>query len=199
MNEEQQQQIRNASQGDILRLGANREIRRLSEYLNDNEEVFMIVSGSRLGERGRGIIVSTSERVIFIWDGWIHRETQDFPYETISSVEFKVGILFGTFTMFGKGDEVAYNWVGRFRGQEFTKKVRSLIAKSVQNPSFSRTSDGNVVPNVPPIVIAAPEPESKSHTEQVAEQIEELKRLYQEGYITEADFESKKAELLGRI
>jgi hypothetical protein len=202
----QEDQIRQAVAGDALLFGANREVRRLPEYLNEGEDVFMIVSGSRLGERGRGIIVATSERVIFIWDGWIHRETQDFPYETISSVEFKVGILFGTFTMFGKGDEVAYNWVGRFRGQEFVKKVRGLIAKSVQNPSFTRTIEGNVIPNAPVAPqqpVAAPSvpvtPQEKTHTQLVSEQIQELQRLLDEGYITQADFDAKKQELLGRI
>jgi hypothetical protein len=177
-------QIKQAAKNDFWLLGAYREKRRLLDYLHEDEEVFMIVSGSREGLRGRGIIVATSERVLFIWDGWIFRETQDFPYETISSVEFNVKIIFGTFTMFGKGDAVSYNWVGRMRGFEFTKKVRSLIAKSVRNPNFTKTAEGNVVSNSQDVVF---------------KKIEELGRLRDSGYITEYDYEIKKAELLNRL
>lgn len=200
MSEEQNRQIEQAVSGDMLRFGANREIRRLKEYLYEGEEVFAIVTGGRTGNRGRGIIVATSERVLFIWDGWIQRETQDFPYETISSVEFKVGVFFGAFTMFGKGDEVSYSYVGRFRGQAFTKKVRSLIASSVRNPSFRGNPDGNMNPApATQSVPVVPAPAEPTHAEKVAKQIEELKRLLDEGYITEADYEAKKQELLNRM
>lgn len=145
------EKIYNAAKGNFILFGSRRELRRLKLYLNKGEEVFQIITGSRAGLRGRGIVVATNERVIFIWDGWVFRETQDFPYETVSSVEFRTGILFGTFSMYGKGDEVAYNWVGRVSGANFAKTVRELVSKSTNNPPLSRPDSAPKSPVAKPI------------------------------------------------
>jgi len=126
--------VKELSRKNFVLLGAKRELRRLFNYLHDGEEVIDIVTGSRLGKYGRGIIVATNERLMIIWDGWILRENQDFPYETISGIEFKVGLFFGVLTVYGKGDETSYNWVGRKSGSVFVKTVRRLVAKSARNP-----------------------------------------------------------------
>lgn len=124
----QAEQIRLAKKGNAFLFGSNREIRRLAdEYLREDEVVLKIVTGSRLNERGRGIVVATDRRVFFVWDGWVFRENQDFPYETITSIEYRTGFFFGVLRVHGHGDEVAYNWVGRVAGAKFVKLARSLI------------------------------------------------------------------------
>lgn len=124
---QQKRQIKQAKRSNMFLFGSNREIRRLPLYLNPDEEVLLIASGSRKDQRGRGLIVATDRRVLFIWDGWVFRTEQDFRYETISSVEFNTGILFGVFTVYGLGDEVSYNWVDRFVGHKMTRLVRQKV------------------------------------------------------------------------
>lgn len=133
--EAQKHDIRRVVGKNFVLLGARREVRRLHLYLHEDEVVLDAVTGSRLGKRGRGLIVATNERVLIIWDGWVFRENQDFPYETIGGVEFKVGLFFGVLTVYGKGDETSYNWVGRKSGSMFVKTVRQLVAKSSLNPT----------------------------------------------------------------
>lgn len=167
---------------NFVLLGAKRELRRLPEYLHDGEEVLDIVTGSRIGKRGRGIIVATSERLLIIWDGWVFRENQDFPYETISGIEFKVGIFFGTLTVYGKGDSTAYNWVGRKSGAEFNKTVRKLVAKSSQNPRMNVQTGANVNTQ-------------GSYSDRVAA----LVAARDKGLISVEEFEVKKSHLMGEI
>lgn len=123
-------QIKKAWKSNMFMFGSNRETRRLPIYLNEGENVLLIATGSRKDERGRGLIVATDRRVLFIWDGWVFRTEQDFPYETISSVEFNTSIMFGVFTVYGLGDEVSYNWVDRFVGRKMTRLVRQKVAES---------------------------------------------------------------------
>ena len=192
------EQIKQAAKGNAFLFGSNREIRRLPEYLHDGEEVLSIITGGRMGKRGRGIIVATNERLLLIWDGWVFRENQDFPYETISSVEFNTRIFFGSLTVYGKGDETSYNWIGRFAGAKFTKLVRQLTSdagrnqRDYQNTLQSR-SDGLVA--TPGAGVALP----MSEPDRIMKQIQDLGTLRDQGHINLVDYENKKAELLSRL
>ena len=177
--------IKKLADKNFVLLGAKRELRRLPEYLHDGEEVLDIVTGSRVGKRGRGIIVATSERLLIIWDGWVFRENQDFPYETISGIEFKVGVLFGTLTVYGKGDATAYNWVGRKSGAEFNKTVRRLAAKSSQNPRMG----------VGDVQTGSAGQNGGSYSDRIAALI----AARDQGLITVEEFEVKKTHLMGEI
>lgn len=135
----QAEQIRLACKGNAFLFGSNREIRRLAaEYLHEDEVVLQIVTGSRMDQRGRGIVVATDRRILFVWDGWVYRENQDFPYDTITSVEYKTGIFFGILKVHGHGDEVTYNWVGRVVGARFSKLARSYVSVSSLNPKHKQ-------------------------------------------------------------
>lgn len=217
------EQIYQAAKANLLLFGSRREMRRLKQYLNRDEEVFEIITGSPIMGRGRGIVAATSERVIFIRDGWVYRDSQDFPYETVSSVEFKIGIFFGTFSMYGKGDEVGYNWVGRIAGARFAKTVRELVAKSSNNPTRTRPESAPII-NVEPALASVPnttveeikitEPHNPDSVapigddanrtvsekiildEATRQDLEELKTLKQKGLITEEEYYFKRQNLI---
>lgn len=182
--------IKLAKKGNAFLIGSNREIRRLPEYLHQNERVQCIVTGTPDGGRGRGIVVATNERILFIKDGWVFRTNQDYPYETLSTVEFRTGIFFGKLTVFGKGDEATYHGVGRFAGAAFTKLARQLSAaarRNEQNPSSGATAAP--VSNANPLTAQ----------EQVAAQLRNLDSLYKDGIITLNEYEIKKQDLLNRL
>lgn len=189
----QEEQIKEAKKGNAILWGANREIRRLAEHLNPNEVVYKIVVGTPEKGRGRGIIVATNERIFFSKDGWIFRDSQDFGYDTFSSVEFKTGIFFGTFVLYGKGDETRYNYVGRFAGAKFTKLVRQLAADFARNArsSYSPQSNGLLAP------IGGSAPASREDT--ILRQLAELGQLRDKGILNANEFEIKKQDLLNRL
>ena len=189
-------QIKEAKKGNALLLGSNREIRRLPTYLHENEEVYKIITGSPGRNKGRGIIVATNERMLFIKDGWVFRTVQYFPYDTISSVEFKTGIFFGMFVMYGNGDETAYNWVGRFAGAEFAKLIRKYSSDSNR---AART--GSFPVQQSQIPFAQPTPISVPLTPQqtLMAQLRDLEQLRSEGIINLDEFEIKKQDLLSRM
>jgi hypothetical protein len=193
----QREQINEAKKGNAILFGSNREIRRLPEHLHQGEIVRKIVTGSPYGKRGRGIIVATNERVLLVRDGWVFRNTQDFPLETISSVEFSTGWFFGVFSLFGKGDEVAFNWVGRNAGDKFAKLIRELVAdytRSRQNGSQSHNSGqtGQYTMGPPTGVIETPQ-------DAVLRQLDELGQLRDRGVINTNEFEVKKQVILNQL
>lgn len=189
----QDEQIKEAQKGNAILWGARREIRRLKEHLNTNEIVYKIIVGTPEKGRGRGIVVATNERILFSKDGWIFRDTQDFGYDTFSSVEFKTGILFGTFVLYGKGDEKRYNYVGRFAGAKFTKLVRQLAADFVRNAhsNYASQPGGMLAP------IGGNAPMSKEDT--IIHQLAELGELRDKGILSVNEFEIKKQDLLNRL
>jgi hypothetical protein len=191
--EELYNQIQEAKKGNALLFGSNREIRRLPLYLHEGEQVYKIITGSP--GRGRGIIVATDERILFIKDGWVFRTVQDFPYDTISSVEFKTGIFFGMFVMYGKGDETAYNWVGRFSGAEFAKLVRKYAS------DIKRSQTGSAPVQAPQIVSVQTDPTITLPVAQkgVAARLTDLNTLRDQGLVTIDEYEIKKQQILSDV
>lgn len=192
----QREQINEAKKINFVLFGSNREIRRLPTYLHKDEIVHGIISGSPGKRRGRGIIVATNERIIFIKDGWIFRDNQDFSYETISSVEIRTQIFFGTFVMYGKGDETGYNWVGRFAGAKFVNIVRQQASSQtrLRNTPVIQQYAGTApqgLPSLPPL--------PTSPHDLLIKQLEDIARLRDAGILTLDEFELKKQELLSRL
>jgi hypothetical protein len=192
----QKDQINQAKKINFILFGSNREIRRLPTYLHRDEVVHGVISGSPYKRRGRGIIVATNERIIFIKDGWVFRDNQDFSYETISSVEIRTQIFFGTFVMYGKGDETTYNWVGRFAGAKFVNIVRQQASSQtrLRNTPVIQQYAGSApqgLPSLPPL--------PASPHDLLIKQLEDIARLRDAGILTLDEFELKKQELLSRL
>lgn len=211
-NNSWQEQIKEARKGNGILFASHREMRRLPSYLHEGERVISLVtgspkyvpgsdSGSSASSKGRGIAVATNERVLFIRDGWVFRNVQDLPYETISSVEFTTGVLFGTLSIFGKGDGVFYNWVGRFAGSKFAKIVRQQVSDQNTNNWGTKTGKN---PVVVPTGINAPlgvsnHPAQDAMKDIVASELRQLKALLEEGLITEEEYQSKRTELITKL
>lgn len=187
--------IKQSVRNNFVTLGAHRELRLLSDYLHEGEIVLDIVTGSRKNKYGRGLMVATNERLLVLFIGWVFRETHDFSYETVSSIEFKVnGMFFGELTIHGKGSNVTYNWVGRRSGRAFVKVAREIVAKSTMNP---RASD-NVVRRMTGLEGSAAglgQHQGSDYSSRISALIEARDK----GIISFAEFEAKKNHLLREI
>lgn len=206
------EQIKKAAKANAFNFGSNRELRRLKSYLNDDEQVLAIITGSGIEKKGRGIVVATNERILFIHDGWFFRDNQDYPYETIASVEFSTKVFFGAFTLYGKGDETSYNWVGRTAGARFTKLVRQLTANAAKErrstpngysgpPTGPNPLDGYTVAPIGLPLPPAPHVQTAalSLPDMILKQLNDLGELREKGFITPEDYNAKKTELLNKL
>lgn len=120
--------VRKALRGRSLSfLGANREIRRIEEYLHDGEEVHDLMA-CKFGETGgRALIVVTDERVFVYKDGWIFKNSQGMGYSDIRTVEIRTGLFFAKIKFKGEGMSFETSKVGRFSAEHGVKIIRARI------------------------------------------------------------------------
>jgi hypothetical protein len=60
------------------RLGAGREMKRLTTYLWEGESVHLMAAGRYGG--GTGLVVLTDRRLLFVMDGVMRQTIEDFPW-----------------------------------------------------------------------------------------------------------------------
>jgi hypothetical protein len=120
--------IKEANRGRTLSFwGANREKRRLEQYLHDGEIVHDMLACSFGDTGGRSLLVITDERILAIKDGWIFKNSQGMSYQDIRSVEFKSGMLFASLEFRGEGMEFEVTKAGRFSGEHAVKLIRGRV------------------------------------------------------------------------
>lgn len=164
-----------------VRLGAGREMKRLTNYLWEHEAVHLMAAG-RYGA-GTGLVVLTDRRLLFVMDGMTRQTIEDFPIEKISSVQWSAGMVTGTLTIFASGNKADIDQMNKKDGKQISDAVRARLNSS---------------PPPPPPVYIQPQPTENS-TPDVYEQLRKLGELRDLGVVTPDEFEHKKRELLARI
>jgi methyl-accepting chemotaxis protein len=162
--------------------GGKREIRSLHRYVNDNEVVAFIAQGT-YHER-QGIVVLTNERLLFVYDGWLSQQLEDFPLEQITAVATKAGLSSGDLTVRTGGAGETIKSIINSDLHALTDRLRSLIGGSERQLQASTPQQ------------SAP---SNPSTNEVLEQIRRLGELHDAGILTNEEFQAKKAELLARL
>jgi hypothetical protein len=84
-----------------LPTGVGRELRRLEWVLHDGETVERLASG--IHGRGVGLLALTDQRLMFLRRRWLSQTLEDFPIARITSVQWHVGVMSGTITVFATG------------------------------------------------------------------------------------------------
>lgn len=85
------------------RLGAGREMKRLTNHLWQGESVHLMAAGRYGG--GTGVVVLTTTRLLFVMDGMTRQTIEDFPLDKISSVQWSSGMVLGTMTVYASGNK----------------------------------------------------------------------------------------------
>ena len=161
-------------------LGSGREIKKLVEHLWEGETVERMVGGTY--GKGNGLLVLTDRRVLFIIHGVMSQQTEDFPIERISSIQWSSGMLLGTITIYAAGNKAEIKNVDKNAGKTLAETVRDRI-----------TSRGPA-----PTTASAPAPPTVGQGD-VFEQLRRLGELRDAGIVTDEEFAAKKTELLGRL
>jgi len=161
-----------------VKLGAGREIKRLTNYLWEGETVDQMTTGTY--GKGTGLIVLTDRRLLFVQDGIASQTSEDFPLDKVSSVQWMSGMLMGKIAIFASGNKSEITNVGKDDGKEIVDKIRHLLSAPREQ--------------TPPAPVASPSV--------AADPIEQLKRLGElrdAGVLTPEEFDAKKTDLLGRM
>ncbi len=160
--------------------------------------------------------VLTSDRIVSR-RGVLSKEGVEIPLERVNTVFFRQSVLE---RILGSGD-LAIESAGEKGSESFTDiRKPSIVQKEIyvqmeanENRKFDRIrghlapGGGIVPPAAPPVAqpatpgdaqpLAADAPTAVSQT--IPEQIEKLSELHQRGVLSDAEFQQKKAELLGRM
>jgi len=154
-----------------------REIKELPKILWEDELPERVVQG--LYNNSNGILVATNKRLIFIDKGIFSLKVEDFPYDKMSSIQYRVGLLWGEIIIFTSGNKAEIKQVLKGSVRDFADYVRARITSPIQHASVPV---GQV---------------SQSNTEDVVTQLEKLAKLKEQGILTEEEFQAKKKQLLG--
>jgi hypothetical protein len=109
------------------RLGSNREIKKLTNYLWEGETVTHLAGG--LYGPGTGLVVLTDRRLMFVKDGWTSQVTEDFPFERISSIQWSAGMMLGKITVFASGNKAVIDQMQKPDGKAMVDAINSIISK----------------------------------------------------------------------
>jgi hypothetical protein len=149
--------------------------------LAGGERVLAVTTGSipvrRLGQDSarNGTLIATDRRVILFTKKMGGYDVQDFAYGLLTSVDHKVGMVFGNLDLAASGDRSRISLIPKVEIEHFAQMVRHQMA-ATRNVGAPGTS---------------------SSGQSVAGEIRQLAALRDDGLITEDEFQAKKRQLLG--
>lgn len=172
--EEIKEQINNLD-GASQFLG-RKEIKELPSILWENEAVEKLVQGAY--ENNLGILVATNKRLVFVDKGLLYGlKVEDFPYDKITSIQYKTGLILGDITIFASGNKAEIKNVDKGLVRNFAEYVRARITK-VQEHASKNIEDNS------------------STSLDIADLIKKLADLRDAGILTEEEFVLQKTKLL---
>jgi hypothetical protein len=151
-----------------------KETAELRSIIADDEEMFALVRG--IYNNGRGILVATNKRLIFVDKGFISGlKVEDFGLDKISSIQYETGIVFASIKIMASGNTAKIEYVDKGAARIFCEKVRTKLSETKSN--------------------AAPVTIVQSQLD-VADQLSKLAKLKDQGILTQDEFDAQKKKLL---
>lgn len=147
------------------------EAKALLDVLGPDEIPERAVKGT-LGS-GNGLLVGTDRRAIFIDKGLIGLRVEEYPYDKISSIQFKTGMMLGEISIHTSGTAAEIKNVQKAETRTFAEWLRTRISQKAAPSGTASTQD-----------------DPMSQLAKVAE-------LHKAGILTDEEFAAKKKQLLG--
>lgn len=154
------------------RLLGRKEIKELPSVLWEDERIEQMVQGV-YGE-ALGVLAATNKRLVFVDKGLLRMRVEDFPYDRISSIEYKTGMMMGSIIIYASGNKSEIKHVAKDQCQGFANYVRA------------RTT-------APSAHASAPAPAA---TASPVDELERLAKLRDAGVLTDQEFEAEKQRVL---
>lgn len=157
------------SKSGSLILGTKKEVKELTNIINDDEIITYATSGVYDGHTW--LVVSTNKRIIFLDKGMLFGVNQiEIPLSKVNAVKYKKGLFVGEIEI--------WDGASMFRVKSVLKKTLIPFINAVNNS----IEEMKKTQNYPKL--------------SVADEIMKFKRLLDEGAITQEEFDKKKKELL---
>lgn len=153
------------------KLGAKRELRKLAEHLSVGETLTHVASGNYGG--GVGVLALTDRRLVFLRDGWVRKTVEDFPLTAVTSVRWASGPRHGTVVICAAGGKSQVANVPKAQGKALTDACRGLLGAAPVQATAPPATPGAV--------------------------LNHLTQMKAAGLISEAEFDTKRAEVLARM
>ncbi len=133
--------------------GIGREVKRLPQYLWENETVDCLCTGTY--GRGQGLLTLTNRRLFFLHLGIRGITEEGFPFDKISSVNWSSGIRTGAITISTTGNKKSrIENVNPADGKVLTDRVRAVLAGD-QRPTGTAEAPAPASTTPPPPGIPA--------------------------------------------
>jgi len=155
-----------------------KEIKELPNILWQDEKIEKLTVGFYNG--GSGILVATNKRVVFVDKGlFFGLRVEDFPYDKISSIEYKTGFGSGKIKIYCSGNKA---------------EIDHVLAEDVKNVSeYIRARTTPITANVS----LTQETVSKEKPDLIS-MLERLAALKSQGILTEEEFLTQKQKILNQ-
>jgi len=163
-----------------VKFGSGREIKKLVEYISDQETVEVMAAGQYGG--GQGLVVQTTARLLFLKDGRMKQTIEDFPISKISSVQWSGAMMTGKLLIFASGNKAEITNIAKQDGKVMADRLRDLISD---------------VPAAAPAPPVAPTQIQTTPASSVADELSKLAELKDSGVLSDEEFAEQKARLLG--
>ena len=153
-------------------------------HFETGEEALAAVLGAyeikRMGwdSNRSGIFIATNQRLLFYAKKLTGFDLESLPYGSISSLEMGKGFLGSYVNFFAAGNSAKMKWIQVGDVSAFVETVKAQM----EGAKAEATA-------------AAP----TARVDDPVSQLERLGKLREAGVVTDAEFESKKAEILARI
>ncbi|SCL88039.1 PH domain-containing protein [Sporanaerobacter sp. PP17-6a] len=173
--EEIQKEIKTLPTADIW--GTRKEVKELPNILFDDEHIKAMCSG--LLEGNTWLIVCTNRRILFLDRGLLYGLKQrETPIEKINSVEQKKGLVFGSIAIWDGAAKMEIKDINKDAVPPFVNAVHEQIEayKHKGEHTTQQTQSGG----------------------SVADELTKLKKLLDDGILTQEEFNSEKKKILSK-
>jgi PH (Pleckstrin Homology) domain-containing protein/putative oligomerization/nucleic acid binding protein len=194
------------------------EIKKISNMLNANEEVFVVARQSRLKPGGSkftpNIVYATDRRIIMRDPSMLglREEVVDIPYDLISSVRLDKGVFSSSviFTAPGLRSSGRLGLIEKMAGAEFganeamitaipKDKAEDLVEVIRNGMDRQREVYQQQQPQQPHAGVDATTDSNNTTAMSIADELAKLAKLKEQGVISEAEFQQMKQDLIKKM
>lgn len=174
-------QMENAGISDLW--GTKREVKELPKILNDNEIIKYGCSG--FNDNNTVLCLCTNQRILFLDKGLLYGiKSTEIPLDMVNGVSYEKGLILGKIAI--------TNGANTTKLEQINKKDAPIMADTIKKEAMNYKKSLQAKNNDNLSI----QHEASNNTDNLIKQLKELKKLVDEGILTQEEFEAKKKQLL---
>mgnify|MGYP002633902529 CR=1 FL=1 len=155
-------------------------IAQLDEMIGDDETPLAVLNGQASNSSGNntiGVAVVTNKRLIYVGSLQFQKAREQFPLDKVDSVQESAGMALAGFAASVPGSTFVLKKANKANTKSFVETLRKAIAnyQATTTPTVPQPTDGPL------------------------DKLKKLAELHAAGVLSDEEFASKKAQLLGQI